>query len=157
VPGGTFGLFLGSFLVAHEIPENIRMTDLVRQIRRQTLRIKERKLYLGTPLQLAIGRASRFVPVKSRGSVYQRYYPLWGGITNMNLNSMWEGGNDRMPDDYFRAVSTGPATPLVFSVTTAREVLNIGITYRSTVFAAAEIERIKGFLVDWEKQFQDRA
>jgi hypothetical protein len=42
-------------------------------------------------------------------------------------------------------------------VTTAREVLNIGITYRATVFAAAEIERIKGFLVDWEKQFQDRA
>ena len=45
--------------------------------------------------------------------------------------------------DYFRAVSTSPATPFVLSVTTAGEVMNIGITYRTNVFLAPEIERVK--------------
>lgn len=152
---GNFGLFLGSFVVAHEIPDSVSMPDLVRHIRRETFRIKDRKQYLATPWQLAIARtAFRFVSAKSRRSFYQRYYPLWGGITNMNLNSMWDEWNDRMPMDYFRAVSTGPVTPLVLSLTTAREALNVGLSYRTTVFSASEIERVKGFLVDWEKQFQ---
>ena len=50
--------------------------------------------------------------------------------------------------DYFRAVSTGPATPLVASITTVGKVANIGLTWRSTVFGVPEIERIKARFLD---------
>ena len=59
-----------------------------------------------------------FFSPERRKKFYQKNYPLWGGITNMNLNSLWTSGQKRVPLDYFRAVSTGPATPLVLSVTT---------------------------------------
>jgi hypothetical protein len=50
-----------------------------------------------------------------------------------------------MPLDYFRAVSTGPVTPLVFSATTFKDTLNVGLTYRTTVFSPAEIERVQNY------------
>ena len=50
--------------------------------------------------------------------------------------------------DYFRAVSTGPVTPLVASITTIGPVANVALTYRSTVFGAPEIERIKASFLD---------
>ena len=37
----------------------------------------------------------------------------------MNLNSLWPGNEAAPTPDYFRAVSTGPVTPLVLSVSTA--------------------------------------
>jgi hypothetical protein len=46
--------------------------------------------------------------------------------------------------DYFRAVSTGPATPLVLSFTTVGEAANISLSYRQTVFTAGEVERLVG-------------
>jgi len=53
----------------------------------------------------------------------------------MNLNSLWpqEPGKDGLAD-YFRAVCTGPATPLVLSTTTSGDRLNVGLTYRTAVF-----------------------
>src|SRR6185369_2067746 len=42
----TFGLFLGSFVVSHEVPRGISLMDLAMDIRRQTLEIKRGKLYL---------------------------------------------------------------------------------------------------------------
>jgi hypothetical protein len=61
----------------------------------------------------------------------------------MNLNLVWRQHGNAKPVDYFRAVSTGPATPLVLSATTVGEHLNLGITYRQTVFSPAAIEQIK--------------
>jgi NRPS condensation-like uncharacterized protein len=140
----TFGLFLGSFVVSHEVPRGISLMDLAVEIRRQTLEIKRGKLYLGTPLELAVARFTfSLFSTPRRKKFYQKNYPLWGGATNMNLNSLWAQPPGEKPIDYFRAVSTGPATPLVLSVTTVRDVVNIGLTYRSTVFSAAEIEHLK--------------
>jgi hypothetical protein len=140
----TFGLFLGSFVVSHEVPRGISLMDLAMDIRRQTLEIKRKRLYLGTPLELAVAHFTySLFSTKRRKKFYQKHYPLWGGATNMNLNSLWAQPPGERPIDYFRAVSTGPATPLVLSVTTVREVVNIGLTYRSTVFSAAEIEHLK--------------
>jgi hypothetical protein len=42
-----------------------------------------------------------------------------------------------------RAVSTSPATPLVLSVTTSGNTINLGFTYRSTAFLPAEMEQVK--------------
>lgn len=58
----------------------------------------------------------------------------------MNLNPLWEQHDATRPIDYFRAVSTGPITPLVLSVTTVRDVVNIGLTFKKTVLSVSEIE-----------------
>ncbi len=137
----TFGLFLGSFIVSHPVPEGISIERLAREIQQQTLRIKEGKLYLGTPIDLWFGRI--LVSLQSpdqRKKFYPKNYPLWGGITNMNLNPLWERRGQEGEISYFRAVSTGPITPLVLSVTTVKDVANIGLSYKKTVFSEGEIE-----------------
>ncbi len=64
----------------------------------------------------------------------------------MNLNTVWKEEDDSSPMDYFRAVSTGPATPFVLSATTVRDHLNLGISYRSAVFLPVEINSGAGAL-----------
>ncbi len=143
----TFGLFLGSFLVSHPVPEGISIETLAKEIRQQTLKIKEQKLYLGTPIDLWIGRflLSLHSPDQKK-KFYPKTYPLWGGITNMNLNPLWEQKDDKGAIDYFRAVSTGPITPLVLSITTVRDAANIGLTFKKTVFSDSEM---KGFISEF--------
>lgn len=140
----TFGLLLASFVVHHEVPARIGLADLARDIGRQTLAIKQRRLYLGSVLELTFGRLMMALfSERRRKKLYQKHYPLWGGLTNMNLNTVWPQPEGSQPVDYFRAVSTGPATPLVASITTIGPVANIGLTYRPTVFGASDIEHIK--------------
>ncbi len=139
-----WGLFLGSFVVSHETPGGMSLPELARDIRRQTQAIKQRKEYAGPPLELVLGRfLLSFFSTEHRTKLYQKHYPLWGGITNMNLNLLWPQPADAPPVDYFRGVSTGPVTPLVLSVTTVRDVVNLGLTFRATTFTDAHIHQIK--------------
>lgn len=144
----TFGLFLGSFTVTHAVPEEITLHELTEDIHRQTAEIKRRRLFLASSMELAFGRFMlRFFSPKRQKTFYQKYYPLAGGLTNMNLNSVWGTSKDTRPMDYLRAVSTGPVTPLVLSVTTVRDRMNIGISYRSAAYSSEAIERMKaGFM-----------
>lgn len=145
----TFGLFLASFVVHHEVPAKIGLANLAQDIGRQTLAIKQRRLYLGSVLELTFGRLMMAIfSEQRRKKLYQKHYPLWGGLTNMNLNTLWPQPEGSRPIDYFRAVSTGPATPLVASITTVGRVANIGLTYRPAVFGAPDIERIKAAFLD---------
>jgi len=148
----TFGLFLGSFTVSHPVPEGITLEALSREVREQTLRIKEDKLYLGTPMELWLGRVLlSFHSPGGRKKFYTKRYPLWGGITNMNLNPLWPMGKGEGVIDYFRAVSTGPITPLVLSITTVRDIVNIGLTYKKTVFTPSGV---KTLISDFRKHIQ---
>lgn len=139
----TFGTFLSSFSVSHTVPDEIQIEQLVKDVHRQTKKIKKYKIYLRTIIELraALGLISLFFQ-KRKKKFYSKYYPVWGGITNINLNTLWGQTGDKIPVDYFRAVSTGPATPLVFSFTTVNDVLNIGVSFRTTVFSKADVERI---------------
>lgn len=139
----AFGLFLGSFTVTHPVPEGIPLRELAGDIRRQTLAIKQRQLYLATPMELALGRfVLRFFSPERRRTFYQKNYPLWGGLTNMNLNVLWEHSEADGALDYFRGVSTGPVTPLVFSVTTFGGHANVGLSFRRTVFSPEDIQGV---------------
>ncbi len=143
---GAFGLFLGSFVITHAVPAQVTLKELAADIGRATLDIKRKKLYLATAMELSFGRlVLSFFSEERRKRVYQKNYPLWGGLTNMNINSLWPS---EKPTDYFRGVSTGPVTPLVLSFTTAGESANIGLSYRSTVFTAADIERLGRYFLD---------
>ena len=123
--------------------DGISLRELAGDIRQQTSSIKRHKLYLGTPLELGFARfmLKRSAPAR-RKKFYPKNYPLWGGITNMNLNSLWEQRDKQAPLDYFRGVSTGPVTPLVLSVTTICDWANIALSYRSTVFSQPDIQNI---------------
>ncbi len=139
-----FGLSLGSFRVAHEVPPDIGLEALARAMQAQTDRAKRSRSYLATPLQLAV---ARFLFVRSsparRPMVYAKHQPLWAGLTNLNLNALWKPVDGSAPPDYFRAVSTGPATPLVFSITTAGDRLNVGLSFRTAVFSKSDVERVQ--------------
>jgi hypothetical protein len=141
----VFGLLLGSFVVHHGDPVETSLAELADAIGSQTLRIKLSRLYLGAGLEMAFGRLmiSCFSP-KRRPRFYQKHYPLCGGLSNMNLNPLWRQVENARPLEYLRAVSTGPVTPLVLSITTIGQGVSIGITYRATAFGEPEIERIKG-------------
>ncbi|MBC8002709.1 MAG: hypothetical protein H7X97_08985 [Opitutaceae bacterium] len=140
----TFGLFLGSFLVSHEVPDEISLKDLARDVWQQTRPIKNHKLYLATAVEMGIARlVASWSSMERRKKLYQKNYPLWGGITNMNLNSLWDGTGQERPLDYFRAVSTGPVTPFVLSITTTNDQIQVGMTYRSTVLTRAQAGRVK--------------
>lgn len=140
----TFGLYLGSFIISHEVGEDRGVAALALELQRQTAAIKQRRLYLGSGLELAVaGRVLSLFSTERRRKIYQKNYPLWGGITNMNLNALWPQVAGTPPVDYFRAVSTGPVTPLVLSVTTLGRAVNLGLTYRTTVFAAHQIQEFR--------------
>lgn len=145
----TFGLFLGSFMVTHAVPEGVSIKHLAMDLRDQTMAVKRRRLYLGTPWELGFGRLMlAFFSPQRRKMFYQKNYPLWGGMTNMNLNTIWPRDEGGAGKDYFRAVSTGPVTPLVCSATTVGDHANIALTYRTTVFSAAAIEQTQGRILE---------
>lgn len=139
----TFGLFLGSFSVSHEVPEGISLESLARDLQRQTDLIKKYKTYLMAPLELKAAEfLIRVLGVDRRARFYTRNYPLWAGITNMNLNTVWPQEQGDGPGDYLRGVSTGPITPCVFAVTTVGEKVNIGVSYRTAVYRSEDMEGI---------------
>ena len=139
----VFGMFLGSFVVHHAVPAQIQLPDLARAVARQTRAIKQKRLYLGSSLELTFGRLMMALfAERRRKRLYQKHYPLWGGITNMNLNALWPQPEQSRPVDYLRAVSTGPVTPLVASISTIGHVASIGLSYRTTVFVAPDIGRV---------------
>lgn len=140
----TFGLFLGSFVVTHRGASEVGLRELATAVRSETSRIKRGRLYLGAPLELAFARWwLGFLSGERRARFYQTHFPLWGGISNMNLNPLWPGGGQGSVRDYFRAVSTGPATPLVLSLTSLGQRTNIGVSYLTAIYSAADIEAVK--------------
>ena len=144
----TFGLFLGSFMVTHTAPDGISLPQLAADLRDQTQAIKRHRLYLATPWELAIARRLlAFFSPALRKKFYQKNYPLWGGITNMNLNVIWSEDGTAPTPDYFRAVSTGPVTLLVLSISTAGDHANVALSYRTAVFPTSAIEQIKSSLL----------
>ena len=140
----TFGLFLGSFVVSHAVPKGISLKKLAQDVNRQTSRIKRTRRYMGAPLDLASSlRTLSMLTTERKKKFYQKHYPLWGGLTNMNLNTIWPQSDETQPINYFRAVSSGPTTPLVLSITTVQDRVNISVSYRTTVFSKVDIEYVK--------------
>lgn len=140
----AFGVFLGSFTVSHAVPEGISLRQLAVDIAAQTSRIKRHKLFLASPLELGIARLFfGLFSLDRRKKFYAKFYPLWGGITNMNLNRLWNQDGGDAPMDYIRGVSTGPVTPLALSVTTVGQRMNLGVSYRTTVFSREDIAQVQ--------------
>ncbi len=152
-PPAGLGLLLGSFLVSHPDTTGTPLCDVASHIHRQTEQVKRHRLYVRLPLwvRLALAIVPKHSPMRQQ-KLFRKHYPLWGGTTNMNLNRMFAHPATAPVQDYLRSVSTGPACPLVMSLTTFRDVLNIGVSYRTTVFpdpvATGAIERFMACLTN---------
>ena len=153
-----FGLSLGSFSVTHGAAESISLTDLVREISRQTRRLKRGGLYLANSLEMRFALfVMSFSSTGQRRRFYPKNWPLWGGITNMNLSKFQEPLPPDAPTDYFRAVSTGPATPLVLSVTTFGKRVNVAMSYRTAVYSKAVAATVRDRFVAAIREFPSLA
>ncbi|NLT71710.1 MAG: hypothetical protein GXX91_13605 [Verrucomicrobiaceae bacterium] len=141
-----FGLFLGSFAVTEDVPASLTVRSLAERVCARTLAVKQHKLYLAAPLEFMVSRYMfGRMPLEKKRNFYRKSYPLWGAITNMtNMNLGELGGSPDAPPfvDYFRAVSAGPAMPLVIGVTGVEGRLNFGISYRPNVLPEAEVRGI---------------
>ncbi len=142
--GDSFGLVLGGFSIACGIAETADLSTLARSIAAQTRRYKSGGLHLANELEMGLVlRLMSLFSTDQRRRFYPKNYPLWGGLTNMNLTKLPVDAAAVPPSDYLRAVSTGPVTPLVLSVTTFGKGVNLSMSYRTAVFSREEIAVVR--------------
>ena len=141
-----FGQFLSSFRVTHRVPEGIELRELAQDIHRQTTEWKTRKLYLQTLVVMYYSSIVwRFLGMPQRQRFHVKNWPIWVGVTMLNVDALWrEGGATDPTPAYARAVSTGPLAPMVVAVSTAGGALVAGISFRTGAFAEGTVERIAG-------------
>jgi len=145
---GGFGLALGGFSVTCGVAETDDLARLARSIAAQTRRFKRGSLHLANALEMGLVlRLMSLFSTNRRRRFYPKNYPLWGGLTNMNLKKLPVEPAAPRPSDYLRTVSTGPMTPLVLSATTFGEGVNLAMSYRTSVFSRLEISAMRGRLV----------
>lgn len=137
--------FLAAFRVGHPVPEGIGLRQLVQDVHAATVRLKRGHRYLQSILALGVSALLwRFLSSRRRHGFYPKYYPAWAGVTTLNVNPIWDrtGYADTAALDYLRAVPTGPLCPLVFAVTTVRDVLHVGVSYRTAAFSRAAVDGV---------------
>jgi len=139
-----FGQFLSSFRVMHKVPPGIGLRELAQDINVQSLEWKSRRLYLQTLVVMFYSSIVwRFLGVAQRQRFHLKNWPVWVGVTTLNVDALWQlGGGGRPAPAYVRAVSTGPLAPIVVAVSTAGGTLEAGISYRTAAFADGTVERM---------------
>jgi hypothetical protein len=140
----AFGQFLSSFLVSHPVPAGITLEALARAVHAQTRRVKRRKLYLQTLYLLACGGlAWRFMTPEQHKQMYAKNYPVWAGMTTLNVESIWNESPGSAPVlHYLRAGSTGPFAPMVMTPASVGDCLHVGVSYRTSAFRREDIDRV---------------
>jgi hypothetical protein len=144
---GGFAPLLGSFRVAHPVPDDMPLSELARFVCGETSRIKRRKLYLQTLLAIGLsGLQWRFLSNEERQAFHAKNYAVWAGVTPLQLNALWpETKSYPFRVGYVRAVSTGPLSPLVLALTTLGDVVEVALSFRR---AAIDRRRAEGLLAD---------
>jgi hypothetical protein len=142
-----FAPLLGSFRVAHPVPDDMPLSELARFVCGETSRVKRRKLYLQTLLAIGFsGLQWPFLSSQERQAFHAKNYAVWAGVTPLQLNALWpEAKSYPFRVGYVRAVSTGPLSPLVLALTTLGDVVEIALSFRR---AAIDRRRAEGLLTD---------
>jgi hypothetical protein len=144
-PRATFGQFLSSFRIAHPVPPGTTLETLARDVHRATARIKREKLFLTTLFAMGVDRIiGRMQTPQQRMGVYAKSYPVGAGVSSLNVDALWHGGD---PPFYIRGVPTGPLSPVVVAVTTSSARMCLGISYRTTALTAEQAAALGNDLV----------
>jgi hypothetical protein len=143
----AFAPLLGSFRIAHPVPDDMPLSELARFVCGETSHIKRRKLYLQTLLAIGLsGLQWRFLSNEERQRFHAKNYAVWAGITPLQLNALWpEAKSYPFRVGYVRAVSTGPLSPLVLALTTLGDVVEVALSFRR---AAIDRHRAESLLTD---------
>ena len=142
----AFAPLLASFRIAEPVPEGIGVRELAQSVHKESNRIRQDKLYLQTLLGLGLAALQwRYLSDIRRRRFFAKHYAVWAGTTPLNVAPLWTqaGGKGPVPE-YLRGVSTGPLTPMVCAISTVDEIVNVGISYRTTAFDRNTVERIAG-------------
>lgn len=135
--------YLASFRVGHRVGDGVGMRELAASMHAQTDAIKRSKRYLQTLVALGLtGFEWAFMSVPQRQRFFPKHFPVSAGSTPLNVDVLWKDGGGAPPSDYVRGVSTGPLAPMVVAFTMVGGAINIGISFRTTVFARAAIEGV---------------
>lgn len=149
----AFGQFLGSFRVAHPLPPGTSVVELARDLHAQTAQIKREKLYLQNLLAMeASGLYWRFLTPRQRAGLHAKTYPTWAGVSSLDVNALWRRAGAGEPPEYIRAVPTGPLSPLVLAVTSARNLLHVGVSFRTAAVSRMNIATMSDLFVDLTRQ-----
>jgi len=129
----SFGQFLSSLRISHPVPAGVGLEQLAAAVRAETRRVRTQHLYLPSLLALGVsGFMWRFLSPEQRRCFFAKHYPIWGGITSLYVDPLWNGASGASPlSEYVRAVSTGPLSPLVFAITTLGGAVWLGVTFRT--------------------------
>ncbi|HSV18790.1 MAG TPA: hypothetical protein VLR71_10300 [Casimicrobiaceae bacterium] len=140
----AFGQFLGSLRVSHPVPEGMSFEALARDVHAETSRIKREKLYLQTLLAMRyVAAVWRALSPDQRAGFYAKTYPIWAGLSALNVNALWPRPNEAAaPPVYIRGVPTGPVAPVVLAVTTVGDTLYAGLSFRTAAFTRADIDNL---------------
>lgn len=136
--------YLASFRVSHRAPDDLPLRELAGAIQAQTALIKHGKRYLQTLVAMGmVGIEWRFMTTLQRQRFYPKHYPICAGTTPLHVDRIWTGGGARpRGPDYIRAVSTGPLAPMILAFTMVGDAINLGITYRTTVFHRDSVDDV---------------
>ena len=148
---------LAAFRVGHPVPEGIGMRQLVQDVHAATARIKREHRYLQSIIGLGLSALIwPLLTTSRRHHLYPKHYPVWAGVTTLNINTIWSRASGARPEllDYLRAVPTGPLCPMVVAATTANDVMHIGIAFRTAAFSRSTVERIAAAFVRCIDQLQ---
>jgi hypothetical protein len=128
----------------HKVPAGIGLRELAQDIHVQSAEWKSRRLYLQTLVVMFYSSIVwRFLGLEQRQRFHLKNWPVWCGVTMLNVDALWQEGGGSLPAPaYVRGVSTGPLAPIVVAVTTAGGTLEAGISYRTAAFADGTVDRV---------------
>ncbi|HEY1461615.1 MAG TPA: hypothetical protein VGH59_16350 [Casimicrobiaceae bacterium] len=134
---------LASFRVSHRMDDNAKLRDVALAVYAQTDAIKRGKRYLQTLLALGLaGLEWGFMSLPQRHRFFPKHFPVCAGTTPLNVDALWsERGDDELAG-YVRGVSTGPLAPMVLSFTMVDGIINVGMSFRTTVFERGAAEGV---------------
>jgi len=145
--------FLGSYAVFQPLSSDDSLEGAARNVNMQSAAAKKHRIYLRTIVDLhAENLLLRFTSAERRDKIFRQNYPLWGGVSSLNLDSPSCRAEAGAMSGYLRAVSTGPACPLVLSLTTLGGELSVGVSYRTAVFSP---EAISGIISSLKHSFEN--
>ncbi len=139
----TFGQFLSSFRVTHPMPRDIGVKELAQDVRGATARTKRRRLWLQTLVGIAgSSLVWRRLSADYRARFHAKNYPVWGGVTLVNVDAQWREAGGGEPPEYIRGVPTGPMAPLVVAASTTQGGLQLGFSWRIAAFDPTTVDNI---------------
>jgi hypothetical protein len=137
----VFGMYLG-FTTA-VVPESAGsdLPALVRLLGADATNARERNLAAAGQLRIALGLAAHRALGSRVRNFYRKRIPVSAGLSNVILRDPWPADS---PDirDYVRASPTGPMMPIALSLTTLRNSLHLGLTWRTPTVPDASAGRI---------------